>query len=72
MLFLAIILHCEQDMFNGLQKRIFVEPFLNLKDPVEVDLLYNQSVTDVFEQKIPLTKTDAVSWNTHENLFTQI
>ena len=42
------------------QKRIFVEPFLNLNDPIEIDLLYHQSVTDVFDQKIPLTKADAV------------
>ena len=34
---------------------------MNLNDPVEIDLLYHQSVTDVFEQKIPLTKSDAVS-----------
>ena len=38
-----------------------MEPYVNLYDPVEVDLLYHQSVTDVFEGKIPLTKVDAVS-----------
>jgi len=43
-----------------LQKRIFVEPFVNLTDPIEIDLLYHQSVTDLFDQKIPLTKADAV------------
>ena len=36
---------------------------MNLCDPVEVDLLYHQSVTDVFEGRIPLTKTDTVSHN---------
>jgi len=50
----------------GKQKRLFIEPFVNLNDPVEIDLLYHQSVTDVFEQKIPLTKSDAVI----VNLFT--
>lgn len=34
---------------------------MNLHDPVEVDMLYHQSVTDLFDQKIPLTKKDAVS-----------
>ena len=34
---------------------------MNVCDPVEVDLLYNQSVTDVFEGKIHVTKADAVS-----------
>ena len=43
-----------------MQKRIFVEPFVNLNDPIEIDLLYHQSVTDLFDQKIPLTKADAV------------
>jgi len=37
-----------------------VEPFVNLNDPIEIDLLYHQSVTDLFDQKIPLTKADAV------------
>ena len=43
------------------QKRLLVDPFVNVNDPVEIDLLYHQSVTDVFDQKIPLTKFDAVS-----------
>jgi len=45
------------------QKRVFVEPFVNLNDPIEIDLLYHQSVSDVFDQKIPLTKADAVRMN---------
>ena len=48
-------------MYFCFQKRIFVDPFVNKCDPVEVDMLYHQSVTDVFEEKIPLTKSDAVS-----------
>ncbi len=43
-----------------MQKRLFVDPYVNLMDPVEVDLLYHQSVTDLFEGKIPLTKDDTV------------
>ena len=43
-----------------LQKRLFLEPPVNYHDPVEVDLIYHQSVTDLFEQKIPLTKHDAL------------
>ncbi len=51
------ILHAD---ISFLQKRVFVEPFLNLSDPVEVDVVYHQSVTDLFEGKIPLTREDAV------------
>lgn len=40
-----------------------MEPFVNLNDPIEIDLLYHQSVTDLFDQKIPLTKADAVRMN---------
>ena len=36
---------------------------MNMNDPVEIEMLYTQSVTDVFEEKIPLTKQDAVSHN---------
>ena len=35
---------------------------MNLNDPIEIDLLYHQSVTDLFDQKIPLTKADAVRY----------
>lgn len=49
-----------------LQKRVFVDHYANLSDPVEVDMLYHQSVTDVFEQKILLTKRDAVSVQNQE------
>ena len=45
----------------ALQKRLFIEPFANLQDPVEIDLLYHQSITDLFEEKILLTKADVVS-----------
>ena len=38
-----------------------MDPYVNINDPVEVDLLYHQSVTDLFEGKIPLTKSDTVS-----------
>ncbi|CAD5123362.1 DgyrCDS11718 [Dimorphilus gyrociliatus] len=44
----------------SLKKRIFIEPYANLDDPVEIDMLYHQSVTDVFEKKIPLTQEDAI------------
>ena len=47
-------------MLLRLQKRLFLEPYFNIHDPVEIDLMYHQSVTDVFEEKIPLTKQDAV------------
>ena len=40
---------------------MFVEPYVNPSDPKEVEMMYHQSVTDVFEEKIPLTKSDAVS-----------
>ncbi|ELU17223.1 hypothetical protein CAPTEDRAFT_210514 [Capitella teleta] len=43
-----------------IKKRVFVDRYANLNDPVEVDMLYHQSVTDVFEQKILLTKRDAI------------
>lgn len=50
-----------QKVCIAFQKRIFVDPYMNECDPIEVDMLYHQSVTDVFECKVPLTKEDAVS-----------
>ena len=32
---------------------------------MEVEVLYHQSVTDVFEGKVPLTKDDAVGYFIH-------
>ena len=32
---------------------------MNLNDPSEVSLLYHQLSSDVFEQKVPLTRSDA-------------
>ena len=58
----AVILSSSDSFVSyRLQKRLFLDPPVNYNDPVEVDLVYHQSVTDLFEQKIPLTKEDAVS-----------
>ena len=38
---------------------------MNPRDPKEVEMMYHQCVTDVFEEKIPLTKSDAVSPETY-------
>ncbi|CAH1792132.1 unnamed protein product [Owenia fusiformis] len=43
-----------------LKKRLFVDPIINTQDPKECDLVHHQLVSDIFEQKIPLSKSDAV------------
>ncbi|CAL1545802.1 unnamed protein product [Lymnaea stagnalis] len=43
-----------------LQKRLFIEPYVNTSDPVECDLLFNQLIEDVFEQRIPIDHKEAV------------
>jgi hypothetical protein len=39
---------------------LFVDPFVNHQDHVEIELIHHQSVIDLFEEKIPLTPQDAV------------
>ncbi|ESO93643.1 hypothetical protein LOTGIDRAFT_119149, partial [Lottia gigantea] len=43
-----------------LQKRLFIEPYINPNDPVECDLVFNQLIESVFEQRVPLSMQDAV------------
>ena len=43
------------------QKRLFIEPYVNLNDPVECDLVFHQLIQDVFEERIPITPAEAVS-----------
>ncbi|XP_035824689.1 myosin-I heavy chain [Aplysia californica] len=42
------------------KKRLFIEPYVNNSDPVECDLLFNQLIEDVFEQRIPVSHKEAV------------
>ncbi|XP_055956825.1 myosin-I heavy chain isoform X1 [Patella vulgata] len=42
------------------KKRLFIEPYLNPNDPVECDLVFNQLIESVFEQRVPLSMQDAV------------
>ncbi|XP_074662295.1 pleckstrin homology domain-containing family H member 2-like [Tubulanus polymorphus] len=49
-----------KDLKFTFRKRIFIEPFVNPADQVEVDLIHHQSVIDVFEEKVPLSTQDAV------------
>ncbi|XP_059160288.1 unconventional myosin heavy chain 6-like isoform X2 [Physella acuta] len=42
------------------KKRLFIEPYVNTSDPVECDLLFNQLIEDVFEQRIPISHKEAV------------
>lgn len=47
--------------FWTFQKRLFIEPYVDYNDPVECDLVFHQLIQDVFEERIPITPTHAVS-----------
>ncbi|CAG5127788.1 unnamed protein product, partial [Candidula unifasciata] len=49
-----------RDLKLVFKKRLFIEPYVNTSDPVECDLLFNQLIEDVFEQRIPITHKEAV------------
>ncbi|GAB1607514.1 unconventional myosin-X isoform X1 [Argonauta hians] len=42
------------------KKRLFIDPYTNINDAVECDLVFHQLVEDVFEQRIPISSQDAV------------
>ena len=50
-------------MIYSFQKRLFISPYINPLDPVECDLVFHQLIEDMFEQKVPLTAEDAVSFH---------
>ncbi|KAL8567839.1 hypothetical protein ACOMHN_009147 [Nucella lapillus] len=41
------------------KKRLFLEPYVNLQDPAECELVCHQLIQDVFEERVPLTPQDA-------------
>ena len=41
---------------------------MNTSDPVECDLLFNQLIQDVFEQRVPITHKEAVSFTCSKKL----
>ena len=43
------------------QKRLFIEPYMNVNDPVECGLVFHQLIQDVFEERIPVSPSQAVS-----------
>ncbi|XP_070180656.1 myosin-I heavy chain-like [Littorina saxatilis] len=48
-----------QEFRLDFKKRLFVEPYVNLNDPVECDLVFHQLIQDVFEERIPITSSEA-------------
>ncbi|KAH9515344.1 hypothetical protein Btru_014195 [Bulinus truncatus] len=49
-----------RDLKLVFKKRLFIDPYVNTSDPVECDLLFNQLIEDVFEQRIPINHKEAV------------
>lgn len=47
-------------IFITLQKRLFVSPFINPRDPVEMNLVLHQAIDDVVSDRFPVTVTEAV------------
>lgn len=43
-----------------IQKRLFIKPYMNLKDPVEVNLLLHQAIDDVISDRYPLSSSEAI------------
>ncbi|XP_076464756.1 myosin-VIIa-like [Babylonia areolata] len=48
-----------QEFRLDFKKRLFIEPYVNLNDPVECDLVFHQLIQDVFEERIPITPGEA-------------
>ncbi|KAK0050723.1 unconventional myosin-X [Biomphalaria pfeifferi] len=49
-----------RDLKLVFKKHLFIDPYINTSDPVECDLLFNQLIEDVFEQRIPISHKEAV------------
>ena len=43
-----------------LQKRLFVKPFVNPNDPVEMNLVLHQAIDDVVSDRFPVSVSEAV------------
>ncbi len=43
-----------------LQKRLFVHPYMDLQDSVEVNLLLHQAIDDVVSDRFPVTSAEAI------------
>lgn len=43
-----------------MQKRLFIKPYMNLEDSVEVNLLLHQAIDDVVCDRYPVTVAEAV------------
>ena len=42
------------------QKRLFIKPYMDLEDTVEMNLLLHQAIDDVVSDRYPISLTEAV------------
>lgn len=42
------------------QKRLFIKPYMDVEDTVEVNLLLHQAIDDVVSDRYPISLTEAV------------
>lgn len=42
------------------QKRLFIKPYMDLEDTVEVNLLLHQAIDDVVSDRYPINLTEAI------------
>ncbi len=47
-------------LFLFLQKRLFIKPYMNPNDHVEMNLLLHQAVDDVVSDRFPVSPSEAI------------
>ena len=51
---------CTSTYLVLVQKRLFVKPFVNPNDPVEMNLVLHQAIDDVVSDRFPVSLAEAV------------